>query len=434
MYAEYGYEATNEFFCSLLGIEDFVLLNSFDNVFIQAITASGKVIADEGDIVEYANADDPIVDIIYENEPSKWTLNQKAIDAIVQADLIVISTGTFWASIYPTLQYHDLYNAINMSSGKKIWAINNEEDKDAYGVSSNDLIEHFNKLGLDLSQFTILENLDATESLRKENNNYDIVRVSMGNIKGKHDGRLFARNILKIYYGIRNENFDKFIFDFDDTLWARDALDNPVSMKYSRNNIQLLSNLTNKACIVSGNSYNSIARKLSKIYGSSLQGFNIDIWADANSCLFRNNTRVDVVADLMITEDIDPLVGFLYQQYGLACTPNDFKFTTCLKIKPLTELDRKLLVDFLNNYLLVAANLPNCVAIPTGKTTVDIVSRNNSKVAILQKIDVTPDRILYIGDELDAGNDEQIGHLCAHSIHTQGVAETNAILKLLQEN
>ena len=103
MFKDNGYEKTNKFFCDLLGLDDFVILNSFDNVYINAITESGNNILDEGDIVEYKNSNDKIKSIAYIG--CKNRLNPKAIESINDADFIIISTGTFWSSIYPTLDY-----------------------------------------------------------------------------------------------------------------------------------------------------------------------------------------------------------------------------------------------------------------------------------------------------------------------------------------
>ena len=218
MYSELGYEETNQYFCNLLGIDDFVILNSFDNVFINAVTSSFKILNDEGDIVEYKNAEDPIKCIFYTGENNQ-TLNPKAIDLVLDANLIIISTGTFWSSIYPTLHYADFWQYINNSSAKKLWVINNEEDKDAYGVTSNNFITYMESLGLDLTDFTILENLDAKDSLQQDNPKYRIVKKSMGNINGKHDGDLYAKEVYNLYYGIDDiaEN-TKYVFDFDDTI------------------------------------------------------------------------------------------------------------------------------------------------------------------------------------------------------------------------
>lgn len=429
MYAEIGYEKTNEYFTSLLGLEDFVILNSFDNVYIQAVTENGDVIEDEGDIVEYKNSDNKITSLKYEREAESLGLNPKAIESVNNADLLVISTGTFWSSIYPTLDYLDFYKYINDSRAKKIWAINNIEDKDSYGVGSNDFIKIVTDRGLDLSNFTILENNDAVESLRQENEDFNIIRFNMENNAGKHNGEKYATAILKIFYGLEDVNkFEHILFDFDDTIWARDKKLESTSIE----NTRLVNDIKN-AVIVSGNSFESIRKKLSQVYGSELEGFNLDVWADANACLFRNGNRVDVIRELMITNDPTPLIQHLSSTYGITCTPNDERIVTCLKIKPLSPLDQCLVSNYLNDYLLAAAGLKGCVAAPTGKTTVDIVSIDNNKVYVLCRITDNFKSVLYIGDEVDAGNDQRISQLCGHAIHTHDVKEASVVLKLLKD-
>lgn len=429
MYAEVGYEKTNEYFTSLLGLEDFVILNSFDNVYIQAVTEEGTIIEDEGDIVEYKNPDNKIVSLKYEKEADSLGLNPKAIDAVNKADLLVISTGTFWSSIYPTLDYLDFYNYINTAKCKKIWAMNNVEDKDSYGVGSNDFIKIVSERGLDLSDFTILENNDAVESLREENEDVNIVRFSMENNDGKHNGEKYAAAILKIFYGLEEvKKFKQLLFDFDDTIWARDNKLEYVSIE----NTRLVNDLKN-AVIVSGNSFESIRKKLSQVYGSELDGFDLDVWADANACLFRKGNRVDVIKELMITSDPNPLIQHLSSTYGIKCTPNDEHIVTCLKIKPLSPLDQCLVSNYLNDYLLAAAGLKGCMASPTGKTTVDIVSVNNNKAYVLLRITDDFQSVLYVGDEIDSGNDQKISQLCGHAIHTHDVKEASVVLKLLKD-
>lgn len=432
MYAEAGYEATNKFFCDMLGLDDFVILNSFDNIYIKAQTESGKVIEEEGELVEYCNPDDIIVKMIYDLRGPEIGLNPVAVNALYEADLIVVSTGTFWSSIFPTLEYLDFYKYLNDAKAKKIWAINCEPDKDCYGVGSNRMIQFVEDLGVDLSQFTILENSDANEILRQENNEAHVVYEAMGNNKGKHDGDKYARAILKHYYGLKNlDEYDRVLFDFDDTIWARGASSDADLMKFSRDNVELVSKLKDKAVIISGNSYDSIARKLATVYGADTSKFEADIWADANSALFRKGVRVDVIPELMITGNIQRLGQYLYDTYRLEATVNDFEYPSCVKIKPLSALDQILVSNYLNDYILAATGLGFCRAIPTGKTTVDIVSRNNNKVAVLVRAEIDADNCLYIGDEIDDGNDHDISGRCGCAVHTSGVQETYALLKLL---
>ena len=231
MYKSIGYEATNKYFCDLLGLEDFVILNSFDNVFLNAVTERGMVINDEGDIVCHNNAEDKIVKIFYTGD-NKSELNGKAVAAVSSADLIIISTGTFWSSIYPTLEYGDFYRHINSSSAKKVWAMNCEYDGDSYGVTSEEFVQHVANLGLDLSDFTLLLNGDAASGLAMESKLVKCVTESMGNNRGKHDGNKYAKAIFRVYYGIDPpHSYDKILFDFDDTIWARNCMDEEISIE-----------------------------------------------------------------------------------------------------------------------------------------------------------------------------------------------------------
>lgn len=190
MYSEYGYVYTNAFFSRFLGIRNCVFMNSYDNVYISAGTESGKLIGDEGDIVEWKNYD-KINDIFYDGNADDHSLSKEAIDLVLSSDVIIISTGTFWSSIYPTLDYGDFYKLLNISNATKLWFINTEEDKDSYGVSSEDFIKVVKDLGLNVyDNFTIIENSDAKNSLRLRSAFSNIVYYPLGNNNGKNDSEL----------------------------------------------------------------------------------------------------------------------------------------------------------------------------------------------------------------------------------------------------
>ena len=424
MYSELGYEKTNKISCDLLGIDDFVILNSFQNVYLNAITNDYSVMTDEGDIVKLCDYNRKIINTFYTPKMVP-ELNAKAVDAILNCDLLLISTGTFWSSIYPTLQYGDLYKYINESTAKKIWAMNNTEDKDAYGVSSNDFIDIVSNLGLDLSSFTILENKCAHDLLKQEYQGYNIVKKTLGNNLGKHDPRLFAQELLLIYYGL-NVEYDHILFDFDDTLYSRSddkkviSYNNLYDVKFLKDRVDVK--------IVSGNTYSSIENKLIAVYGTDTSTYP-DIWADANSCLYVNGKIVNYIDThrildyqkvLDILKNYEELNDKIHEVAGLDL--NGY-YLFNIKIKPLTDLERKLLCDILNK-----SDLNDVVAIPTGKTTVDILSTNNSKANTLKGLD---GKVLYIGDEIDKGNDRSIALACDSYIKVTDVEETSVLLQLL---
>ena len=217
--------------------------------------------------------------------------------------------------------------------------------------------------------------------------------------------------------------FDIILFDFDDTLWARDT-SSESDYLLSRDNILLLNKLakSNVCTIISGNAYDTIRKKIEKAV--NLADVNFDIWADANSNLYINGKVVKNIESHAIT------VGDSWK-----LTQASFKYnlhsrcefignpTVNVKIKPLTELERSLLCDVINS-----SGLKNSIAVATGKTTVDILSTTNTKLNTLDDLEGS---ILYIGDEVDKGNDKDIACACDAYVKVEDVEETNTLLQLL---
>lgn len=429
MYAQSGYEYTNDYFCNkILDIDSFVLLNSFSNAYLKAITKSGYVIKDEGEIVEWCNRDDKIESCLY-GTVMNTELNPRAVASIESADLIIISTGTFWSSIYPTLEFGDLYKLINKNThAKKVWALNCEEDKDSYGVSADEFIFHLRKLGLSLDDFTILVNTDACDILRTvKDKDVSCHYSKMGNQNGKHDPNKYAKAVLECYYGFDNFTPEQIVCDFDDTLWPRNTSLNNIGI----DNIKLL-NSTNMGVIISGNSFSSIKTKLASIYGSDLSDFNIPVWADASSTEYFQGVKTHTIGDCFISKDtLEKVESHINKLFGMTAVSHPDTDLPYIKYKPMGNLERMLFTYLFNNYIRYNINTPELLANITGKSTVDITTSGDNKVKVYKECEFGSMNILYIGDEVDKGNDCNVSKLATKSIHTSGVEETNCILKVL---
>lgn len=429
MYAQSGYEYTNNYFCNnILDIDSFVLLNSFSNAYLKAITNSGYVIKDEGEIVEWCNRDDKIESCLY-GTVMNTELNPRAVASIESADLIIISTGTFWSSIYPTLEFGDLYKLINKNThAKKVWALNCEEDKDSYGVSADEFISHLRKLGLSLDDFTILVNSDACDILRTVNDKDVACHYShMGNQSGKHDPNKYAKAVLECYYGFDDFTPEQIVCDFDDTLWPRNTSLKNIGI----DNIQLL-NRTNMGVIISGNSFSSIKTKLASIYGSDLSDFNIPVWADASSTEYIQGVKTHTIGDCFISKDtLEKVESHINKLFGMTAVSHPDTDLPYIKYKPMGNLERMLFTYLFNNYIRYNINTPELLANITGNSTVDITTSGDNKVKVYKECEFEGMNILYIGDEVDKGNDCNVSKLATKSIHTSGVEETNCILKVL---
>lgn len=395
MCSEVGYEETNRYFSSLLGIDDFIVLNSYDNIFFQAITDKESTV----DLNELTSTEfkEHVKGLNYICSSS--FLNPKAVDAVNSSDLIIISTKNFWSSVYPILDYLDFYTIINSSSAKKILL------KESDDVLCKDCLETVSRIGLNLSDFNILE--------------------SDNEISDKS-----VSKILKTYYGINNiNNFNNILFDFDETLWSCDLEQEAVLVDII---LRMMNNLKN-ATIVSSNSYENLRTKIAKVYGANLDNFNVNIWADANSCLYLHNELVAVISDLIIQGDPQPLIQHFLETYRLNCSSDNTNILTCLKIRPLSQLDQCLLSNYLNDFLLEAAGLTDCCAAPSGSNTVNIVNKKNNKSCVLPYINNDYSKILYIGDETSFMNDSQLSNLCGHAIHTKDIKEIPLVIRLLKE-
>lgn len=427
MYKEIGYEKTNKHFCDKMNIDDFVVLNSFDNVYLKAKTQSGKIIEDEGETVFWNNPNDKIIGSVYDVENASYGINPKAVKLVENADLILISTGTFWSSIQPTIEYLDFYKYINASKASKIWVMNNDEDGDSWGVTSLEFVKFMEDTGLNLDDFKIIVNKDASEGMKLTDDKHNFVIKSMGNTKGKHDPKLFAKAILEIYFGL-DKDFDKIIFDFDDTIFSRSLAKADVDM--SVQNVKEINDfLSQKAIIISGNSYSSINDKLKTVY-ADLKDFNVPIWADANSTLFVHGKMVEKLKELELSDKALDVINKLVKENHLE---DKVSFVgegkpVNIKIKPLTEDQRTQLKKSLESKSegLFSASI-------TGKTTLDLLSPNNNKEMLYKHLQLAKANTLFVGDEVSAGNDAVIGKLCDQYIEVKGVGETHIVLKLLED-
>ena len=201
MYSSLGYEHTNAMFSEMLGLDDMVKLNSFDNIKIVAATESGIVIEDEGEIVEWKNECDKIKDVYFVGKSTNG-INPEAHRLIMKADLIIISTGTFWSSLYPTLKYKDFYKIMNSSKAKKLWVVNSTEDKDAYGVTSAEFYNKMSSLGLHMKDFGIIINKDAVDTLKiisPDMARSKVFKTHLGlDNKGRNDYNLVEKALIDI--------------------------------------------------------------------------------------------------------------------------------------------------------------------------------------------------------------------------------------------
>lgn len=427
-----GYEETIRFFeKDVLNIEDRVILNSFDNIRLIGLTEKFRSL-NEDEIVEFNTSEDKIFSVGYTlyngEEIERPQINPEASRAILDSDLIIISTGTFWSSLYPTFHYGDLGHFVRSSNAKKMWIMNNEEDGDSHGVTATDFYDHLSH-SVNLEEFTIITNTDAIPSLQIiERESAKVLSGSFGNQEGKHDPQKISEFISQVYFGLIENEYSEFLFDFDDTLWSRNWKTDENEYLVSVENMRLLSSLSSKIEIkvISGNSFESIQKKISKVFGT--KDHNITIWADANSILYKNSKYISHIRKNMI-ENIEEVESYIKETLGFESVEKRgyLPYVSSIAVKPVKGQLRRIATECLNRWF-ESKKIP-LEAKETGYSTIDVVVSNNSKVDTIYNLE----DFYYVGDEVDEGNDKDIAKLSKCSFHVHSVTETNALLKALEK-
>jgi len=441
MFKACGYKATINWFKDFLGITDDIILNSYDNLVLHAITKNNNILIDEASIVDYNNANDPIDKVLFvtdEKELAIPELNTEVIDPILEADLIIFSSGTQWASLIPTYMTPGISELIEYSNAKKIFVVNNSDDSDMCGINAEEMINIVSKY-VNLENFSFLYNSDADDIMKMKRcpikNNFNCLSASMININGKHDHFKIAKEIFGLYFDNEHNYFGNILksklsiiyADFDDTLFARDK--NLQSISYD--NLKLFQELSNdlKCVIVSGNSYKHLNEKSRRIYGEDFREINCDVYA-ASIVKYKNGITPYLLYDYWYygVSNIEQLLHYLHYRgfTNIECRPKEFPI--CLTIKGLEEKERKELVKELRDINITPLN----TYLIAGKTSIDIkhrdvdkylVSKNYTQLNLLNSVCIT--------DILDIDKDTKLMETCKFRIIVKNAIETKIVLTLL---
>ena len=205
-----------------------------------------------------------------------------------------------------------------------------------------------------------------------------------------------------------------YLFDFDDTLWSRDK----NLLQTSINNIQMLNKLKN-VIVISGNTFESIKAKIELALGD-IKNCNFDIWADANTTLYKKGKPIFTL-DKLVLSDYDKMldkIKTLNLKNKTHIIKNKKGEVVNIKIKPLVE----------RNNIYNKLKTRKFKVIKAGKTTIDILNKHNDKLEVFKYIYNKKNKYVYIGDEIDKGNDKKIAKKCTRCYNVKTVLDTYKFL------
>lgn len=450
---------------SLMGIADNVLINDDESLFLGAITKSRRQIADEGDIVSWGNLDDPFVDVFFTNvdgEPRRPILNDECKKALLDADLIILSSGTQWSSLIPTYASYGFKEVIEHSTAKIVMVMNRQPDKDSPGQTASDILdllvpEYFPEgrinVVLDSTGSPQMNTLtkDATALINKAY----LYSLGVNNTRQKasverlHDPKLLATAVMAAYFG-DSLTAAHFMFDYDDTLVGRgNTL--PKSSAFNRKAIVALNEMTSVS-ICTGNTIKAVRLQVPDCLEKS-QLNTVTVYADGgvNKYELSLDTSIDsddgvhnepvqcvypaALIDTVGAMSADRIIALL-QQSGIPRSKIENRGGAMITIKPIDEEYRPLTLKLVELML----NGSKLVIRSAGRTTIEIVKPELNKSHAVQ-FEIHENRrhsIAYVGDELvPGGNDYPVlaqkeAH-CITPIAVKNPAKTAVFLITLLE-
>ena len=388
--------------------EDIVLLSSDNSLYLQAITENGIRILDEGDIVNWNNPGDPIVDIELvdiRNNTVTPELSSECRMSIANADVIIFSSGTQWSSLIPTYKHNYFYESIKNSIAKKYLVMNNTPDKDMLGKDSKAMLDIL-KNYLPSEDITVIYNTMAPSDMRQVHPDFKSIESNMNRrqmpmFNSKHDGDSLALCIMRDFYKEYLEDKDYFMFDFDDTLVGRRS----SYKNESKENLKYFHLLGSRGVIVTGNSQKHIHSQL------MLNEYDAYYNDTGNIvCCDGGNSYCKPGVELLFTGYIDDQyiinnndLKDLYEDLiflGVPIYKLENRNSLVVTIKPLSSERRLELIKEIK--LSVGDKFDVNIA---GLTSIDICKKGYDKSVILRIPEYSDANILYVGDELDHGND-----------------------------
>jgi HAD superfamily hydrolase (TIGR01484 family) len=341
-------------------------------------------------------------------------MNDKSIQMIHDADIIIFSTGSQWSSLIPTYMSYGFKSALANSSAEKYLILNNQQDKDVKGVSGDELLETLGKY-LPLENINIVCDSTGDPLLIPTS---DVIKAELSSYDKKHDGSKLVKTIFMHYYKDYICNPLQ-VFDYDDTIVARGEKDANVSAS----NIELIQRIKQnyEVWISTGNSVKAIKK-----------GFReLNVLADGGV----NRYRIGEEGDIYFLECLDESLKFSNEEVDVLlkrindCAVDVSKVqirgNVMMSIKPISPEYRTSIV------ILLQSVLPEYSVKATGRTTIDITKLHMSKSIALDKL--FNKQFTFVGDEGYPGGNDFDMRKAPHCnfVDVRTVKDTNMYLKLL---
>lgn len=413
-----------DFISTILEIDSNIHLISDVSLMLKARTVSGRIIEDEGKIVDWCNSEDRIKEIFLvdpatgeERVPivDEGNALNRVQDVVAKADIVIFSSGTQWSSLIPTYVHSGFMEMIQKSKARKYLVMNNVPDKDMAGMNANDILLLLKDL-LPLEEMIVVFN-DNAQFPMQMSEFLPFHRSISGVLSEKdsrtHDPVRLVERIFRDYFNMKKDDF--LLADLDGTMI--ESRGNAEARLLGQENIELFNGI-----VLTGNTKNHVREHVKFHPG-------LTIYCDYGMRLVEEEESTPIVSEefkidetlMESLEDHPDFKGKIRSRDGYALT-----------IKPL--INRREHLETLQRILMLWNG--RFKALIAGRTSIDVLSASCSKMSMLLKImeihGLNPSKVLYVGNELDDadGNDYCVRKLGIRTFNVRGIEEFNNLVHL----
>lgn len=456
--------AAAKIMASMMGIQDNVILNDDTSLFLGAVTASGVRVTDESDIVSWGSLDDPFVDVTFTDVAGNEKLPvlcSEAREAIVAANMIIMSSGTQWSSLIPTYASIGFKEAIAESKAKILMVMNRQPDKDSPGQTAGDIVEAIVPRFFPVGRVSMIRDTTGHPSMGKfTDSQWELLAnvysydpgASFGGKPTHHAPNALAAAVGATYFKEYLAS-DHFMFDYDDTLVGRGNTLPKASAENRRLLTEMVMLWSKDVSVCTGNSIRAISlhAKTDVRYRPDRQrdlAAELVVYADGGVNKYLYPVIVEGNDDAAKARHVgctqpNAVMPATYaalanalKEAGIPMSKIENRGNTVLSIRPIDPEYRDIVLSLVKK---VVSDLGHGLqATATGRTTIDIAHPMLAKAltarTVVEELPNANGTLTFVGDEFENGNDAPVkfmDHPRVRCLHVSSPAETAFFLTTL---
>lgn len=196
---------------SVLAVTGKVVPVTLDNIVLKAKLKNGEVISGESNIPEQALEQMSPIEKVFIEPPNARAL-QESVDAIREADAIILGPGSLYTSVIPNLLIKDISSALHRTKAIKIYVSNimtQPGETDGYGVEDH-LKAIFKHGGDGIVDYAVVNvgKIDKELEVKYKEETSGMVSIDEEKVKGM-DVKIIEGDFIKVKNGLIRHNSDK---------------------------------------------------------------------------------------------------------------------------------------------------------------------------------------------------------------------------------